>query len=77
MDEVHEVRDATSGAEVLLPAAVAVWGSERELDRELAVVVMEGSATFASACTGDSLDEMGEGGKWWMVGRWWAAWPWA
>ena len=64
MDEVHDVRDATSAA-VLLPIAVLVVVvlPERELDLELDVVVMEGNGTLDSACTGDSLDEMGEGGR--------------
>lgn len=29
---------------------------------------MEGSADLDSVCTGDSVEEMGEGGRWWMVG---------
>ena len=67
LDDVYDVRDAAS------TVALVVVVAARELDRELEVVVMEGSITLRSVFTGDSVDEMGEGGMWLMVGRLWAA----
>lgn len=70
---MHDVRDARSAVEGLpvtvFVMVVAVVSPERELDLELDVVVMEGKTVLDSAYTGESLDEMGEGGKWWMVGK--------
>lgn len=87
MEEVHEVREARSAAELAVAVGfvaaivVAVVLPESESDREeeeVAVVVMEGRVELAWACTGDSLDEMGEGGRWWMVGRPWPlGWAWS
>ena len=64
---MQEVRDARSAAEAfpttVLVMVVAEVSPEREMDLELEVVVMEGSVVLASPCTGDSLDEIGEGGR--------------
>lgn len=69
LDEVKEVREKSAG--VLVPGSVVEPDvlPERELERELDVVVMEGRVMSDSRATGDSLAEMGEGGICWMVGK--------
>lgn len=68
MEEVHDVREAKSAAEelpvtVLIMVLSAVVSAERGLDFELDVVVMEARRVLDSARMGDSLEEMGEGGR--------------
>lgn len=68
MEEVHDVREAKSAAEelpvtVLIMVLSAVVSAERGLDFELDIVVMEARTVLDSARMGDSLEEMGEGGR--------------
>ena len=68
MEEVQDVREAKSAAEelpvtVLIMVLSAVVSAEGGLDFELDVVVMEARRLLDSARMGDSLEEMGEGGR--------------